>query len=369
MDSTRFDALTRSLATATNRRALIRSALAAVAAGVGGAMGRGSVLADGCKEDGKLCKKHEQCCSGLCKPSPGASSTAASDSVCCTPDSNESTCSGLCGLQTNNCGQSVDCGECCIPDPREVTCAGVYGPQENNCKQIIDCDLGTGEPCAGDEQCASDHCCETCVDCSTVSETATSCGICGNCCECFLDNKPGGSGGPFCCDPDKICGTYPHDSCREANETCVDGVRVKTVYVCPHEPGGELVDCRGITGAGCCNGVCCPTDKPVCAGVVNGVGGVCVAEESCSYQDGVTTICLYGACTANKWFTDGVCCAGGKMGSWSPGVDGNGEAVIRNECCGLNQQWPNRTECPTCQPLDYCGCNECTSRGSTPRIS
>ena len=365
MDSTRFDALTRSLATSANRRAFVRSAVAAVAAGIGGAFGHTSVLADGCKEDGKLCKKHEQCCSGLCVPDPTASSTARSDSVCCTADSDESTCAGLCGTQPNNCGQPVECGG---PESKRVTCGAECDVSKvNNCGDTIDCGHCPGDECLADEECASDACCAGICD-SCPTETAVCCGA--NCCECFLDNKPGGSGGPICCDPDKICGTYPHDSCRDANETCVDGIRVKTVYVCPHEPGGELIDCQGSNGAGCCNGVCCPTSTPVCAGVVAGVGGVCVAEESCSYQDdGTTTYCSYGACTANKWYPAGVCCPDGKMGSWSPGLDENGETVIENLCCGLNGQWPGEDECPTCQPLDYCGCTQCTSRGSTPRIT
>jgi hypothetical protein len=361
MDSTRFDALTRSLATATNRRALVRSALAAVAAGVGGAMGRGSVLADGCKEDGKLCKKHEQCCSGLCRPSPGASSTSASDSVCCTPDSNESTCSGLCGLQTNNCGQSVDCGACCSPDPHEVTCAGVYGPQENNCKQIIDCDLGTGEPCAGDEQCASDHCCETCVDCSTVSETATSCGACGNCCECFQNNAPGGGNALYCCPSNReICGTYPDDECCLPQDTCVDGRCVPIPLACPPEAnaGGPNQDCP----SGCCGGdgtvtnpgICCPTARPDC------VQGACVAVTSISCAD--QSVCPNGTiCTAYDG-NDGECCPSNRYYEIKTG---DPDMPLAKACCS------NGSEARGCElyctPVSYLGCSA-TFRGSQPRI-
>jgi hypothetical protein len=352
MDSTRFDALTRSLATATNRRALVRSALAAVAAGVGGAMGRGSVLADGCKEDGKLCKKHEQCCSGLCTPSPGASSTSASDSVCCTPDSNESTCSGLCGLQTNNCGQSVDCGECCSPDAHEVTCAGLCGPQTNNCDVVVECGKCGEEICEAHDQCASGDCCESiCCD-ETQPSTYTCCGPDMGCCDCFATDDL-----PICHSGEEICGTYPNDRICASALTCFDGVCVRPVYLCPFEVGGDDVYCTTLpdgTGAGCCGGLCCPLDRPICA------NGACVAVQTCSYD---SPSCDFGTCTATEWNKTGTCCT--NMHSFKSGVDENGVPVIVNECCDTDEKWD---EICHCTPIHWEGCGEPTSRTSYPRI-
>lgn len=396
MDSTRFDALTRSLATAANRRAFLRTAFAALSAGVGGALGHVSVLADDddCKRAGKRCKKHKQCCSGKCIPDPaaGAKSTKK-DGTCCTPDSKRTTCRGLCGTQINNCGQRVKCGKCCDPDADEVTCAGLCGPQTNNCDVVVECGeccvpesrratCGTdcnvskvnncgdtiecghchGGQCAQNGECASDNCCEdTCIDCASVSETATTCGGCDSCCECFQ----GDSFGPaYCCtDPTRICGTYPNDVCCANQTECVNGACVKPVYICPHQIGGEPVDCRDQNGAGCCGGLCCPADQPVC------LNGACHAElPACGYPDNLD--CPAGSsCTANQWFTEGVCCT--NMGSWSPFNDDNGDPAILNVCCGLNEKWGNDDGfgfCPECVSRDRCGCGDCTSRTSTPRI-
>lgn len=333
MDSTRFDALTRSLATAKSRRAFVRAAIATVSAGIGGALSHPSVQADDCKSDGKRCKKHGQCCSGVCAPGPTAESTSTSDSVCCTPHADESTCGGRCGPQVNNCGETIDCGSC------------------------------LGDPCARDGDCASDNCCEaTCIDCSSVSETATNCNGCDTCCECFEGDN---FGPPYCCtDPTQICGTYPNDVCCANQLECVDGACVNPVYICPHEIGREPVDCRGVNGAGCCGGVCCPLDKPVC------LNGACHASlPTCTA--GAPTCPAGSTCTANKWNPNGVCCA--NMGTWMPGNrDENGDLIVVNVCCELNQKWGNDDNfglCPTCVAKDHCGCTgPCTSRTSTPRI-
>ena len=360
MDSNRFDQLTLALAVPGNRRRFIRVVFGAGAAGIGFLTQRGATSADPCKDDGKACKKHEQCCSGVCFPDPSAPNTATSDSVCCTPEAQAVTCAGRCGFQTNNCGQQIECPACCVPDPDEVTCSGVCGSQTNNCGESVQCRLcDGGEMCSIDDDCASDICCEdSCVDCSTVSDTATVCGFCDNCCECFA----GDSFGPaYCCDPDNICGTYPNDICCSNSTVCVGGDCVKPEYVCPYTTGGEVVDCRGVNGAGCCNGLCCPNELPVC------LNGAChAALPECSYPNNMS--CPAGSvCTGNEWNLAGVCCASTSMHSWVNGT------IVVNECCTTNEKWVNNdltNDCPTCIAKSDCGCEgSCTSRTSTPRIT
>ena len=348
MDSTRFDALTRSLATAGTRRALVRTAFGTVVAGLGSVIGRSSALADECKHDGKQCKKHDQCCSGLCVPDPDAESTSSSDSVCCTPDSAAQTCADTCGEATNNCGQTVQCEPCCVPDDTATTCAGMCGMQTNNCGTAVDCGLCGDEICLADDECASGECCnDSCCD-ETQPSTYVCCGEQG-CCDCFDTDF-----GPDCFSGTDLCGTYPNDKICSPSTTCYNGDCVRPVYLCPFEAGGDDVYCTGAVGAGCCGGVCCPNDKPICA------DGTCVAEQTCSYE---APSCEYGTCTATKWNMSGTCCT--NMHSFENGVDEFGDTIIINDCCGTDEQW--NTECH-CNPLHWEGCGEPTSRTSYPRI-
>jgi hypothetical protein len=326
MDSTRFDALTRSLATASNRRAFLRTTLAAVAAGVGGALGHATVKADACKRDGKRCMKHGQCCSGLCVPEPTAGSTSTSESVCCTPESNDLTCAGKCGqIVVNNCGQSIQCGKC------------------------------GDEICLTNTECASGECCEgTCCD-ETQPDTYVCCGPNLGCCDCF-----DGQNGPFCHAGEEICGTYPNDEICAASLTCFQEECVRPQYLCPFEAGGEDVFCTGATGAGCCltaggPELCCPHDRPICT--VDG----CKAVQACSYPDNMT--CDYGTCTANQWETSGTCCT--NIHPYFAGNDGEGNPVTLNDCCGTDERWDPNCHC---NPIHFENCGPPTSRPSYPRV-
>lgn len=354
MDSTRFDALTRSLATAANRRAFLRTAFGMLAAGIAGALGQASVLADECKRDGKLCKKHDQCCSGLCAPEPSATSTSKSESVCCTPESNESTCDGRCGGVSNNCGQSVECGPCCIPEDKSVTCAGNCEQTVlNNCGESVECGLCADGMCVVDAECNSDICCQGGCCAEDISPTAACCET--TCCECFEDNSPGGSGRLFCCpDSREICGTYPQDSCCLPADTCVAGECVPKVLACP--PEGLVGEPNVACASGCCGatdtspGVCCPADRPDC------VQGVCVATQVCADQ----SQCLDGSiCTAFEG-NPGECCPSNRYYE----VDTNDRLVP--QCCFAGREVRGCDE-DYCTPLEYSGCSA-TFRGSQPRV-
>ncbi len=93
MDAHRFDNLTRSLAEGVTRRRVLLGLAGGALAGAAALLGRSPVKADGCKGEGKACKKDEQCCSGLvCTPPTDAGSTAKSASTCQPPTP---TCGGF----------------------------------------------------------------------------------------------------------------------------------------------------------------------------------------------------------------------------------------------------------------------------------
>ncbi len=93
MDGHCFDDLTRALAEGTTRRRVLRGLAGGALAGAAALLERSPVTADGCKGEGKACKKDEQCCSGLvCIPPTGAQATAKSESTCQPPPP---TCGGF----------------------------------------------------------------------------------------------------------------------------------------------------------------------------------------------------------------------------------------------------------------------------------
>src|SRR5437588_1033350 len=74
MEPSRFDELTKALATATSRR----QALKAIAATVGGTLGLsriGTVFAKPCTPNGKHCNSKTICCSGFCDPTTNKCAT------------------------------------------------------------------------------------------------------------------------------------------------------------------------------------------------------------------------------------------------------------------------------------------------------
>ena len=108
MNQDRFDDLTRTLASTTSRRTVLKTLAGSAAGGLLAFLGLGEAAADDtCKPLGKKCNKSSQCCSGGCV-----------NNVCtCIPD-NVAACAGReCGTATNNCGQTVSCGTCLDDQP------------------------------------------------------------------------------------------------------------------------------------------------------------------------------------------------------------------------------------------------------------
>ena len=92
MDATKFDAVTRRLASGLSRREVLRGLMAGAIAAVGGAATLEGAAAR-CKRAGELCTRTRQCCRDkgklLCRQPQNASN---SDLVCCSPEGE--TCGG-----------------------------------------------------------------------------------------------------------------------------------------------------------------------------------------------------------------------------------------------------------------------------------
>jgi hypothetical protein len=124
MDPTRFDTLTKRLATeGFSRRRMLRGLGGGLAGAALAAVGLRQASADNlCKPSGYLpqskCNKDAQCCSGRC-----------AGGQCCTP----TTCAAAgknCGTIPDGCGGTLNCGSCssCAGQPTGAVCgAGGVG--------------------------------------------------------------------------------------------------------------------------------------------------------------------------------------------------------------------------------------------------
>jgi hypothetical protein len=142
MESDRFDALVRTFGQTTSRRKTLL-ALAGAAVGALASGGRGPAAAQGCKADGKACKKNSQCCSGTCAGG-GGGSTGQSEGRCssCPPPPPTGPDRVFCrcndGTELNLCVADIDClstpdqDAICVP---QCACRG--GVSETGCQSNI----------------------------------------------------------------------------------------------------------------------------------------------------------------------------------------------------------------------------------------
>lgn len=103
MDSRRFEALSRRVGEAADRRAAVRALAAALAAPVLGRLGAEETAAGvpiaNCKVPGKKCDKNQKCCSGRCKKNRCTCSkkgrpcwTPLEGALCCSQRCNNGKC-------------------------------------------------------------------------------------------------------------------------------------------------------------------------------------------------------------------------------------------------------------------------------------
>jgi len=198
MDGSRFDELTRTLATPTSRRRTLRllagGALAAVTAALG--VGEAGATHTGCRHHGKSCARNKQCCSGRCAGSgvckcPGGTTRCGTTACCAAGESCQNgTCVAACvgdctGKDCGDNGCGVSCGECTAP----ATCGGGGTPGI--------CGGGgcTATSCTGGRVCQPDGSCACPPDKQHVAPQQ----FCDDTCrECCTDNDCGGFNGMVC---------------------------------------------------------------------------------------------------------------------------------------------------------------------------
>jgi hypothetical protein len=162
VDQTRFEALTRSLASLPSRRNVLRS-LASAGLGLSALRLSDTASAKNKKKGKKKRKKKVQ--------------------QGCTPNCTERTCGNDgCGGSCGACGPTQVChgGTCCVPESRGATCAGRCGTWTNTCGQTVAC-----ATCAAGQQCLSNGSC------------AIVCAVNGDCSGCGCSN-PSVEGAQHC---------------------------------------------------------------------------------------------------------------------------------------------------------------------------
>ena len=179
MDSSRFDDLTKALATSTSRRQALKAFGASVVGGILGLSGIDTALAHKpfCRGNGSKCNRGSDCCSGYCAnnvctcpPAPACNSACPcpSDSTClngtCCPTSQA--CNGACcpsgtvcvnGTCAHPCTSDADCSSCLSPCGPDID--GVHAYCEG---------VPTGIPCSSDSGCPAGTFCTDVGECETA---------------------------------------------------------------------------------------------------------------------------------------------------------------------------------------------------------
>jgi len=208
MDSSKFDQLTKAIATATSRRQALKAIGASVVGGILGLGGVGTALAM-CKGIGVKCSQSKECCVGYCDPS----------TFTCTCPIGTVLCGDHCVSNVCPDGQTFDSSSCQCTCSGGLTACGSTcidtSSDPNNCGSC-------GHHCPPDAACVNG----TCV-CSLGN---TACG--GICTNLLIDNNNCGSCGHVC-PPDSVC----------ENATCACLTVVCGGHCCPPCPVGEVPVC------------------------------------------------------------------------------------------------------------------------------
>ena len=185
MDSSRFDDLTKALATSTSRRQALKAFGASVVGGILGLSGIDTALAHKpfCRGNGSKCNRGSDCCSGYCAnnvctcpPAPACNSACPcpSDSTClngtCCPTSQA--CNGAC------CPSGTVCvnGACC---PTSQACNGTCCPSGTTCVNGACCPTSqvcNGTCCPSGTVCVNGTCAHPCTSDADCSSCLSPCG-------------------------------------------------------------------------------------------------------------------------------------------------------------------------------------------------
>jgi hypothetical protein len=154
MEPSRFDELTKALATATSRRAALKTIAATTLGGILGLAGVGTAFAK-CHGTGHNCEENSTCCSGTCCIASGQREgvCCGTDKICqngtcvtpCAPGlvrlSNGS-CALPCSVEFSSCGSCGSCGVCRRDISGSLYCNNSCGPFIGSCTSDSSCDTG-----------------------------------------------------------------------------------------------------------------------------------------------------------------------------------------------------------------------------------
>jgi hypothetical protein len=132
VDSRRFDALTKDLATTSGRRDILRRVAGAVALAAGLGAGLTSREADAariCREGGRTCREHANCCSEVCLK---ADATGRRRCACEAPFI---TCGTSCCDPTQICENN----HCVTPPPPCIAEGNSCDPNNDQCCSGLGC--------------------------------------------------------------------------------------------------------------------------------------------------------------------------------------------------------------------------------------
>ena len=146
MYSTKFDDLTKALATSTSRRQALKTIAATTVGSFLGLSGIGTVFAKPCTPNGKHCSSKTVCCSGFCDSTTKRCATCPSG---CQTLAN-GTCAQICTGVPDSCTCGGSGGSVCAGDSSSPT-GGVCSPNGA---------VNTGT-CTSDANCPPGYFCNT----------------------------------------------------------------------------------------------------------------------------------------------------------------------------------------------------------------
>jgi hypothetical protein len=332
MDGRRFDDLARGVGRVMDRRGVLRSAAAGLAAALG--VGRSPAGAGGCVRVGGRCGRGDRCCgearcdrrTDRCECAPGATVCKGRCAFLGSDPANCGACGAACPEETDCCG-----GSCC--PARQRCCGGVctdLGADRDNCGGCTQCPEGMaccgsrcrvlasdarhcgrcGNACRPGQTCADGQCrCAPpnvmCNDgvCHDLRSDPRNCGGCGQACAANQVCRDGqcqcGAGFRAClytspqgARPPVICGRVDDAACSRHDECCQFSLGGGGACVHP----GRCDPCRGqqcVTAADCCGGLpCLPVERPdgigYCGGCIGRYGENCRGNADCCSADCTT---------------------------------------------------------------------------------